>query len=147
MGAEMQVEHLDLGKLRESLRVSEGVRYRPYLDSVGKLTIGVGHNLDAKPLSPRAVAVILDDDISDAIDDLDRHTPWWRTLDGARQLVMAEMCFNLGIGGLLTFRNTLTAMETGRYTDAAEGMLKSKWARQVGQRAVRLARVMMTGEV
>lgn len=138
---------LDLERLKANLRLSEGLRLRPYRDTVGALTLGYGHNLDAKGITIKVAEAILREDIDDVLDDLDRHLPWWRTLDGERQTVVAEMCFNLGIGGLLTFRNTLTAMETGRYADAAEGMLKSKWAGQVGQRAVRLARVMMTGEI
>jgi lysozyme len=59
--------------------------------------------------------------------------------------VLVNMGFNLGPEGLLGFRRTLRAVEEGRYADAAEGMLRSKWARQVGARAVRLAAMMREG--
>ena len=135
---------IDLDRLKNRLRVSEGWRSHPYRDTVGKLTIGFGHNLDAKGITPRAGDVILSDDIEDAIRDLDA-IPWWRQLSSARQSVLADMSFNMGIRGLLTFRNTLEAMRTGDYEAAADGMLASKWARQVGRRADRLAAIMRTG--
>lgn len=137
--------------LKPRLRVSEGWRSRPYRDTVGKLTIGYGHNLDAKGISLRAGEVILEDDILDAMDDLDRFLHWWRTLDPARQSVLAEMMFNMGPGGpgkggLLSFVNTLPAIREGRWDEAARGMLASHWARQVKGRAVHLASIMRTGE-
>ena len=73
-------------------------------------------------------------------DDFD--LPWWRTLIYERQRVLANMAFNLGIDGLLGFRHTLLAMEQGRYDEAVIGMMGSKWAGQVGDRAVRLAKMM-----
>lgn len=132
-------------RLKSRLRASEGWRSRAYRDSVGKLTIAYGHNLDAKGLSRRAGDVILTDDVEDAIRDLEI-LPWWKGLSPARQSVLADMSFNLGIRGLLTFRNTLESMRKGDYEAAANGMLASKWARQVGNRAVNLARIMRTGE-
>jgi lysozyme len=136
----------ELELLKARLRISEGLKLRMYLDTVGKRTIGYGHNLDAKAISLRAAEIILADDIQDALDDLDKFLPWWKTLDPIRQTVIADMSFNMGMGGLLTFRNTLRAIQEGRWRDASEGMLASKWARQTGQRAVKLARIMLTGE-
>jgi lysozyme len=136
---------INLDRLKNRLRISEGWRSRVYRDTVGHLTIGYGHNLDAKGITPKAGDVILSDDIEDAIRDLDA-IPWWRTLSSARQGVLADMSFNMGIHGLLTFRNTLEAMRRGNYESAAAGMLASKWARQVGRRADRLATIMRTGE-
>jgi lysozyme len=132
-------------KLKAQLRVDEGVRYKPYRDSLGFLTIGVGHNLEAKPLSSRAVDIILEDDIEDTLRDLQSNLPWVSFLSENRQLVLANMCFNLGIQKLLTFKNTLKAAQEGRYNDAAEGMKNSLWATQVGARATRLIELMRTG--
>lgn len=140
----MQPEALE--RLKARLRVSEGLKLRMYLDTKGKRTIGFGHNLDAKPISLRAAEIILSDDVQDALDDLDRFLPWWTTLDPVRQTVMADLSFNMGIGTLLQFRNTLPAIREGRWEAAAHGMLDSAWAKQVGQRAVRLAHSMLTGE-
>lgn len=135
------------------LRRDEGVRYAPYDDTVGVKTVGVGHNLKAKPLgliyplTDAEVDRILSLDIADTIDALDDKLPWWRELDDVRQRALCNMVFNLGIGGLLGFRNTLAAIKGGRYSDAAAGMLASKWARQVGARAIRLANMMQKGAV
>jgi lysozyme len=74
-------------------------------------------------------------------------------LSETRQLVLADMAFNLGVGPseedkdgkLLTFKNTLRAMQEGRYEDAAKGMEDSPWYRQVGRRAVKLVDMMRKG--
>lgn len=139
--------------LIHELRRDEGVRYEPYLDTVKVWTIGVGHNMQARPLpktwtiplSDDQVDFLLAQDLVSVFDDLDRKLPWWRDLSYARQRVCANMCFNLGINGLLTFKNTLAAIHSGRYQDAANGMLASKWATQVGDRAKRLAAMMVKG--
>lgn len=128
----------------EQLRRDEGVRAKMYKDSLGIETIGVGHNLRAKGISQNAIDVILMDDIVDVIIDLFKALPWARRLSNARQGVLINMAFNLGVAGLLTFVNTLKAVEEGRWADAARGMLMSKWATQVGSRATRLARQMET---
>ena len=135
------------------LRRDEGVRYEPYDDTVGVKTVGVGHNLQAKPLgliyplTDEEVDRILLLDIADTLEDLDDRLPWWRELSDVRQRVLANMAFNLGIGGLLDFRKMLAAAKSGRYEDAAREMLASKWARQVGDRAKRLADMMREDEV
>lgn len=138
-------------QLIKELRRDEGVRYVPYFDTKGIHTVGVGHNLKAKPLPVRyplteeQVDEILYDDLVGVFSDLDRKLGWWRTLSCARQRVMANMCFNLGIGGLLGFVHTLTSIKTGNYDDASEKMLQSAWARQVGERAKRLSLMMKEG--
>lgn len=124
----------------------EGVRLAPYRDSLGLLSIGVGHCLDCKPISKRAAMVILDDDICDAQVDLARKLPWSSQLDPIRQAVLVNMTFNLGIGGLLKFEKFLSAMRARDWATAAKEMLDSKWANQVGDRAVRLSRQVITGE-
>lgn len=139
--------------LNAELRRDEGVRYSPYLDTVGIQTVGVGHNMQSSPLpsgwtfplSDEQVNGLLAGDLMMVFSGLDAHLGWWRTLSYARQRVMANMAFNLGISGLLGFKNTLKYIETGAYEDAAKGMLASKWAKQVGNRAVRLAEMMRVG--
>lgn len=133
-------------ELAEQLEIDEGVRQFPYKDTVGKITIGIGRNLDDVGLSNHEIALLLDNDILRVERDLDRALPWWRNMSETRQQVIANMCFNLGIGRLLGFKNTLKAMKEGQYEDAAEGMMASKWAKQVGVRAVRLSNRMKKGE-
>jgi lysozyme len=136
-----------------------------YFDTVGKCTIGVGRNLDGVGLSVAEcqfigkdlaavkkdgitygdALMLLGHDIDRTIADLDKHWPWWRSMNGPRQRVIANLCFNMGAATLGQFVNTLKAMKEQRWHDAAAGMLKSKWAGQVGDRAVRLAKTMELG--
>jgi lysozyme len=143
------------------LRRDEGVRYIPYLDTKAVWTIGVGHNLQARPLPTGWHAPLTDEQVDELLEqdleivyaDLDRNLPWWRDLNFARQRVICNMCFNLGITRLLGFVNTLASMRQGKYADAARGMLNSAWASQVGigtpdkpGRALRLANMMRDGK-
>lgn len=123
----------------EQLTRDEGKRNGPYRDSVGKLTIGVGHNLDDKPISDRAVQVILADDVKDAKYDLFKSLPWAKDLSEARQGALINLVFNMGIGGLLAFKHALDAMQSGDWHKAAAELLDSKYAKQVGPRAHRVA--------
>jgi lysozyme len=128
--------------LMKELVHDEGCRLHMYKDSLGVETIGIGHNLRDVPISERAAGVIFEDDLRNVEDALDRELPWWRSLSEERQRVVANMAFNLGVLGLLEFKRTLRAMEIGDYKAAAVGMLSSRWASQVGDRAVRLAKLM-----
>lgn len=136
---------MNLAQLERELIIDEGKRNKVYKDSLGIETIGVGRNLKDRGLSDEEIAFLLRNDIALVCDELDRELPWWRQMSDARQRVLANMCFNLGMSRLLGFKNTLEAMKAGRYKDAAAGMLASKWAGQVGDRAKRLAEMMERG--
>lgn len=146
---------MNLNLMDAELRRDEGVRYVPYLDTATppRRTCGVGHNMEASPLpagwtfplTDAQVNTLLNHDLQVVFTALDLHLPWWRNLDEVRQRVIANMCFNMGIGTLMTFRNTLGAMQRGAYAIAAAGMHASAWYSQVGQRAVRLCQAMETG--
>jgi lysozyme len=160
--AERGKAHMNREQLLIELRRDEGEKLVAYLDSEGYWTIGVGHLIDPKrgadpaPFGINLVGggsitsaqsrQLLDQDVSTVERELDEQLPWWRDLSEVRQRVLANMAFNMGLPTLKTFRNTLGAMEEGRYSDAAAGMLKSRWAVQVGNRAKRLALMMETGE-
>lgn len=132
--------------LEDQLIRDEGERLKMYRCSAGYLTIGVGHNLEAKPISRRASRVILADDIADAIVDLRARLAWASRLDAARREALVNMTFNLGIGGLFGFKNALAAMERGDYAEAVRHFKDSKWATQVGARADRVCNQILTGE-
>ncbi len=136
-------------RLIATLQRDEGFRSRPYADTVGAQTIGYGRNLDAKGISQKEAAYLLESDIEEAAAQLDKNLPWWRDLDAPRQEVLLNMALNMGAAapgkGLLSFKNTLAHIKAGRFTKASRGMLASKWARQVKGRARRLALVMQTG--
>lgn len=134
------------------LRRDEGVRYSPYNDSRGYLTVGIGHLITGSlpdswtfPLTDEQVDSLLESDLATVYAGLNSALPWWEDLNDVRQRVICNMCFNLGLTKLLGFKNTLAAMRQGNYADAAKGMLNSAWASQVGARAVRLADMMTKG--
>jgi len=137
---------MDRQKLEAQLIIDEGRRAIAYVDTVGKMTAGVGRNITDRPFFDDEIALMLKNDIRETEKDLDRRLPWWRQMTPARQNVLANMCFNLGIFRLLGFEQALTHMRAGHYDDAAREMLDSRWAKQVGARAVRLATLMRKGE-
>ena len=136
-------------ELSKQLVIDEGLRLKPYRCTDGKLTFGVGRNLDDVVVSKEEAMMLLSNDIASAIADLDRCLPWWSSMSDKRQQVLANMCLNMGIGnskkGLLSFRNTLASMERKDYKAAAKGMRDSAWFKQVGARAERLAKMMEDG--
>lgn len=122
----------------------EGVRNFPYTDSVGKL-IGVGRNLTDIGLRDGEVMVLLNNDLEAVQAECAAQIPCFNVLDPVRQAVLLDMAFNLGVSGLLEFKNTLTHVAAGEWQDAANGMLASKWASQVGSRAQEDAAMMASG--
>ena len=131
-----------LSDLREDLKRDEGVRNYPYTDTEGILTIGVGRNLEDRGLSDDEIDVLLTNDLKWVIHDLDRNLPWWRDMPSGKQRALANMAFNLGYPRLSGFRKMLAALEAGDWNGAAAEALDSRWARQVGDRAHRIATLM-----
>jgi len=138
---------IDIDKMKAELTFDEGSRLRPYKDTVGKLTIGVGRNLDDNGISKDEEALMLSNDIRRTIEELNFALPWWVNVDATRQRVMVNMAFNLGMKKFLGFKNTLSLIQAGKYADAASAMMDSLWAKQVGKRAERLAEMMKNGVV
>lgn len=137
---------LSRAHLMAALKEDEGRMPMMYNDPVGVKTIGYGHNLESgPPLSDLAMNQILLDDIADA-ERRCRRFPWYEGLDDVRQAVIVNMAFNLGLGGLGGFRRMIDALVAARYDEAADEMLDSRWARQVPERARRLAAMMQSGE-
>jgi len=126
-------------RLAEDLLRDEGLRLKPYRCTAGKLTIGVGRNLDDRGISESEALHLLDNDIRAFWGQVVVALPWAVHAPEAVQEVLANLCFNLGLAGLLGFRQTLALMQAGRYAEAAAELLRSKWAGQVGARAERLA--------
>ena len=132
----------------------EGLRLEAYVCSAGALTIGYGHNLEAQPIkglgakseiTPEEANSILVRDCRSFAKQLDKSLQGWRDLCLPRQAVLLNMAFNLGVPGLLGFRRMLDAVGRGHWHTAHDEMLGSKWAGQVGRRAVELANQMQTG--
>ncbi len=137
---------IDRETMVRQLRLHEGERLKPYRCTAGKLTIGVGRNLDDRGITAEESAYLLANDITREERALLNALPWVAQLDEVRQRVLLDMAFNMGLGGLLQFKNTLATIKAGDYQRAASMMLDSRWATQVGQRAERLSRMMATGK-
>ena len=139
---------MDRTKLMQELIADEGYKYEIYLDHLGYPTMGVGHLILEKdeehgkevgtPVSEQRITDCLNADIDIVCDELDMKEPWWRNLSDNRQRVLANMCFNLGHPRLSGFKKFIGAMQVSDWEKAAIEMMDSKWAGQVGNRAIRL---------
>jgi lysozyme len=132
--------------LEDQLIRDEGLRLKPYKDSVGKTTIGIGRNLDDVGISQPEAMTLLENDIENASAMLRTRLPWTINLDDVRRAALINMTFNMGIGGLLGFRKFLAALEAGDYRAASAEMMDSTWYKQVGDRAHRLSVQIESGE-
>lgn len=157
---------VDPHRLDSQLILDEGMWLRAYDDSTGvpvapgmvchgNLTVGVGRNLDANPLSPSELQVIghdahtlpithngalflLHNDEEKAIHALTAHCSWWLSLDDVRARGMIDLMFNMGWGRLQTFKHFLADMACKDYENAGKGLLSSRWYNQVGLRGPRV---------
>jgi lysozyme len=133
---------------REGLRLQllrhEGVKRSAYQDHLGYWTIGVGRLIDERKgggLSMAEIEYLLDNDINRVIHDLETSLPGslWFTLSGKQKQALANMAFQLGLGGLLKFKKMLAALERGDLEKAEEEALNSRWAEQTPNRAREVA--------
>jgi len=137
-----------MNKLSEMLRRHEGVETHAYVDTVGKVTIGVGRNIDVNGgmgLSDTEIKYLLSNDISRVELELYNTFDWFDDLGEARGDAMVDICFNLGLPRLLKFKKALAAMDAEDYDTAAYEFLNSRWADQVGNRAIELAEMIRSG--
>ena len=129
-------------RLKYQLELHEGRKNKPYKDTVGKITIGIGRNLSDVGVSNVEIDNMLLNDVIRVEKDLDLYLNWWNDKPDNVKLVLCDMAFNIGISGLLKFKNTLDLIKNSQYQEAAEEMLKSKWASQVGKRAITLSNML-----
>lgn len=134
-------------KLKSLLVHHESYRQFPYTDSTGHLSVGIGRNLSNRGISPEEALALLDDDIQYFGSKLNSLLPFFPGLDENRQIVLVNMCFNLGVNGFLAFHSMLDAIEKGDYEKASEEILNSKAAEQCPERYHQLAEIMKTGEI
>lgn len=128
----------------EQLKLHEGFRSKPYKDTEGYLTIGFGRNLDAKGISKEEGEYLLMNDLDEAFELL-FDKPYFNKLSEVRKKVLLDMAYNLN-KKLFQFKKMIAALKEDNYDKAADEMLDSLWAEQVGKRAKRLALMMRTGE-
>ena len=137
---------MNKSKLAEQLKKHEGLRLKPYTDTVGKLTLGIGRNLADKGITEQEALFLLNNDVDYFYGQLNKKLDWFKNLDDCRQNVLVNMAFNLGVAGLLSFKSMLEECKNEQYNFASIEMLNSKWAKQVGDRSLELSRQMLTGE-
>lgn len=133
---------------RKQLKRDEGEVLTAYQDSLGYWTIGIGRLIDKRKgggISEEESAYLFGNDYKSKLAEVRRRIPWLDRLDVARQGVLLNMAFQMGVDGLMGFENTLAMIERGDYKGAAAGMLNSLWAKQTPERAKRLSVQMESG--
>lgn len=133
------------GKILGAISEAEKFRAYPYPDR-GHWSIGYGRNLTARGVSRPEAWLLMENDVLDVTRELDEHLPWWQGLNAPRRAALVEMGYNLGVGGLRSFERMLDALKRGEFQRAEAEALDSRWHKQVGNRAKRIARQLRTGE-
>lgn len=136
---------MNTNRFVQQLRFHEGVKNYVYKDHLGIETIGVGRNLKDRGLSDEEVDYLLSNDIALVEEELDRAMPWWKDLNEVRQRALADLLFNMGLARLHGFVKMLGALKERDYHTAAEELLDSRYAKQVGARAIRVAEMIRSG--
>ena len=126
--------------LLESIKKNEGFRGDPYKDTLGFQTIGYGTKL---PLSEAEAEVIAKMRLKDKIKELEKKEPFINELPLDKQEIIVEMCYQMGVNGVLRFRRMWKALKEFDYRLASVEMLDSKWAKQTFSRAYELSKKMM----
>jgi lysozyme len=146
-------------KIIKRLEFHEGCVLKPYYCPTGHLTIGIGHNIEARPFTEEEKKAIGDwekgitknmaymicrNDVNLCLDKL-KTLDFWKSLDEERQYALIDVCFNIGWQGLKKFRKMLKALSEKNYAEAANQLLDSKYATQTPKRAKRIAKLIKTG--
>ena len=133
-------------KLLDQVKFDEGLRLSVYKCTANKLTIGYGRNLEDNGISEDEAEELLLNDLARIEAALDREYLLVDTHNDARQSVLMNMAYQMGVRGLLGFKIMLGAYRGKDYSTAADEMLNSRWAKQTPGRAKRLAEQMRSGE-
>jgi lysozyme len=121
------------------LKRDEGFRQHPYKDSVGIWTVGYGRNLEDVGIREKEAEVLLQNDIMHVLSEMEREWIWLEDVPNDVHRGLANMAFNLGMPRLKGFKKMLDALCVLDFNKAADEALDSKWAKQVGRRADRIA--------
>lgn len=150
---------MDFDIIIKRLEFHESCILKPYYCPTGHLTLGIGHNIDAraftneekkaigdwkKGITKNMAYMICRNDVNICLNQL-KTLPFWNRLDLERQYALLDMCFQLGFKGLCGFKKMLEAMRWGKWQTAAEECLNSDYARQTPARAKRIARLIKEG--
>lgn len=135
-------------KLLKLIKKNEGLRLEPYKCPAGYWTIGYGRNLERQGggITKQEAVYLLENDVATVVAMCEREFEWWDTLTVARQAVLTDMAFNLGVAGLMKFKKMLAAIKSRKWDIAGEHLMDSKYATQVGVRAAVNKKMLITGE-
>ena len=146
---------MNIEALREQLKIDEGVKYEIYKDHLGYPTFGIGHLIteddpehgepDGKEISEDRVNEVFATDVAKFVSESKILFPDLDELPDVAQQVIVNMAFNMGRPRLSKFKNFIAGVNDRDWTRAAEEMMDSKWATQVGDRAKRLKIKMLKG--
>lgn len=134
-----------MNKLIEQLKIHEGFRSNVYTCSGGKKTVGYGRNLQDIGISEEEAEMLLKNDIYEATNQLLNAFPFMATFSDVRISAMINFTFNVGIGTVKKFSNTIEYLKNEDWEAAADEMMDSKWAEQVGDRAIQITEQIRTG--
>ena len=139
---------MNIDKLREQLKIDEGVKYEVYRDHLGYPTFGIGHLVVegdeehgkpvGTPVSEDRVNAVFESDVQKFVSESKKVFPNLDDLPEEAQQVIVNMCFNMGAPRLSKFKKFIAAVNDGNWSTAAVEMMDSRWATQVGKRAERL---------
>ena len=129
-------KHFDRELIRKRLIDFEGLVLKSYVCPTGYISVGVGRNLETNGITEEEAMYLLNNDISTVIKKLDKHWIAWRKLPITAQYVCIDVVFNMGINTWMSFRKTRAYMEMEQWDKAGDELLNSKYAEQVGRRAL-----------
>ena len=136
---------MNIQRLRQQLVTHEGVELKPYRCTSDKLTIGVGRNIEDRGISHATAMQMLDEDIDICINELQQTLSYWNDLPSRVKEGLINLCFNMGISRLMAFKKSFAYLRSGDFSKAADELLLSRYANQVGQRAVDVANMIRDG--
>lgn len=131
-------------KLHTLLIKHEGCRNYPYIDTVGKTTIGIGRNLSDRGILPDEITLMFNNDVDYFYEKLNKTFPWFAKLNEDRQIALIDMCF-MGFQKFLTFSKMIECLAKGDMKGAATQIINSKYDKEVGKRADDIAEIVSTG--
>ena len=124
----------------------EGLRLKPYHCTSGKLTIGVGRNLDDRGITEDEAMILLANDIKIVQEELLDRWEWMSDLPPRAQMVVMDLAFNMGVPAISNFQNMLRDLKESNWEGAAINLLDSRYAKQVGRRAIYNAHLLETAD-
>ena len=137
---------MNINNLKARIEQHEGKRKFPYKDQFDNITIGIGRNLSGAGLSNDEILYLYGNDVQNAIHDAYKvFGEYFNTLSDARQEVLIEMIFQLGINRFRKFKETIEYIKSGEHEAASREMMNSTWAQQVPKRASELSKLYKKG--